>query len=67
MKPLTGLLGAFLLLAPAAGMAARLEVSPARVLEGEPVSIRVTDAVPGSQVTLHSQSVIRAGSGRLSQ
>lgn len=45
--------------------AARLEVAPGRVLEGEPVTIRIVDAAPGSQVTLHAQSAIRAGSGQL--
>jgi dienelactone hydrolase len=57
------LLALLLLLAGTAAAAARLEVTPARVLEGEPVSIRIVDAAPGSQVTLHSQSAIRAGSG----
>lgn len=44
--------------------AARLEVTPARVLEGDPVSIRIVDAAPGSQVTLHAQSVVRSASGQ---
>ncbi len=65
MKRLTGLFAVLALFAPAAALAARLEVSPTRVLEGDPVSIRITGAAPGSQVTLHSQSVIRAGSGQL--
>ena len=45
--------------------AARLEVTPDHVLEGEPVSIRITGGAPGSQVTVHSQSLIRSGSGAM--
>ncbi|MBV9881710.1 MAG: acyl-CoA thioesterase/BAAT N-terminal domain-containing protein [Sphingomonadaceae bacterium] len=51
------------LAATGAAAAARLEVSPAEVLEGEPVSIRIIGAAPGSQVTLHAQSTLRAASG----
>jgi dienelactone hydrolase len=54
---------ALLALASAAG-AARLEVTPARVREGDPVSIRIVGAAPGSQVTLHSQSLLRAAGGQ---
>ncbi|HST36350.1 MAG TPA: acyl-CoA thioester hydrolase/BAAT C-terminal domain-containing protein [Allosphingosinicella sp.] len=48
-----------------AASAARLEVTPERVLEGDPVSIRIVEAAPGSQLTLHAQSAIRAGSGQM--
>jgi dienelactone hydrolase len=45
--------------------AARLQVTPDRVMEGDPVSIRIVDAAPGSRVTVHAQSAVDAGSGRI--
>lgn len=59
------LLALFFALWSSAAAAARLDVSPEQVLEGDAVSIRITGAVPGSQVTLHSQSALRAASGEL--
>jgi dienelactone hydrolase len=59
------LIAILLALSGAAASAARLEVTPERVLEGDPVSIRILDAAPGSQVTLHAQSAMRAGSGQM--
>jgi dienelactone hydrolase len=56
--------GLLILLAASPALAARLEIAPDHVLEGDPVSIRVTGAVPGSLVTIHSQSVILASDGR---
>jgi dienelactone hydrolase len=65
MRPSIGRLAALLLaLTGSAVAAARLEVTPDHILEGDPVSIRISGAAPGSMVTVHSQSVILAGSGR---
>lgn len=67
MMRLFGRIAALLLaLAGHEAMAApRLDVTPDHVLEGDPVSIRITGAAPGSQVTVHSQSVIRSASGTM--
>jgi hypothetical protein len=39
------------------GESGRLELSPAQVLDGDPVSVRVTGLRPGAVVTIHIQSV----------
>lgn len=39
------------------GKSVRLELSPAQVLEGDPVTLRVTGLRPGAVVTIHIQSV----------
>lgn len=61
---LRALAAGLLLLAGSAAAAARLEVSPDRVLEGDPVSIRIVEAPPGTLATVHAQSVRIAGNGQ---
>jgi Acyl-CoA thioester hydrolase/BAAT N-terminal region len=39
------------------GKSVRLELSPAQVLEGDPVTLRVTGVRPGAVVTIHIQSI----------
>jgi dienelactone hydrolase len=58
LNPIFRLAGLLAASFASAASAASLEVSPARVLEGEPVSIRIIDAPPGATATVHSQSVL---------
>lgn len=54
-----------LALGTAARAAPRIELGSARVLEGDPVSIRVTGARPGETLTLHARSEVMGASGQM--
>lgn len=55
---------ALFLFASTAAAAATLEIKPNEVLEGDPVSIRVIAAPPGSLATIHAQSVMVTEAGK---
>ena len=52
------------LVAWAATGAPRIELSPARVVEGDPVSVRIRGLSPRATVTLHVQSVVLDEEGK---
>lgn len=52
------------LLWTSAATAAKLEIAPERVLEGDAVSIRIVEAPPGSLAAIHAQSVMVSSDGR---